>query len=67
MIDLMSKKGAHSFWPVLRINAGRMPAVTALGAVICAAKLSAYTAARRIRWEGAWWRKHISSNALAAC
>jgi phosphoribosylamine---glycine ligase len=46
-------------------NGGRVLAVTALGATISAAKLSAYTAVKAIRWEGAWCRKDISDKALA--
>ena len=44
-------------------NGGRVLAVTALGATISAAKLSAYTAVKPIRWEGAWCRKDISDKA----
>ena len=47
-------------------NGGRVLGVTALGATISAAKLSAYTAVKQIRWEGAWCRKDISDKALAA-
>ncbi len=45
-------------------NGGRVLAVTALGNTIPAAKLSAYTAIKQIRWEGAWCRKDISDKAL---
>jgi phosphoribosylamine---glycine ligase len=45
-------------------NGGRVLAVTALGSAISAAKLSAYTAVKQIRWEGAWCRKDISDKAL---
>jgi phosphoribosylamine--glycine ligase len=45
-------------------NGGRVLAVTALGSTISAAKLSAYTAVKQIRWEGAWCRKDISDKAL---
>ncbi|HEY2146287.1 MAG TPA: phosphoribosylamine--glycine ligase [Pirellulales bacterium] len=45
-------------------NGGRVLAVTALGNTISAAKLSAYTAVKQIRWEGAWCRKDISDKAL---
>ena len=34
------------------------------GATISAAKLSAYTAVKQIRWEGAWCRKDISDKAV---
>ncbi len=44
-------------------NGGRVLAVTALGNTIPAAKLSAYTAVKQIRWEGAWCRKDISDKA----
>jgi phosphoribosylamine--glycine ligase len=42
---------------------GRVLGVTALGNTIAAAKLQAYTAVKRIRWEGAWCRKDISDKA----
>jgi phosphoribosylamine--glycine ligase len=45
-------------------NGGRVLAVTAIGSTISAAKLSAYTAVKQIRWEGAWCRKDISDQAL---
>jgi phosphoribosylamine--glycine ligase len=45
-------------------NGGRVLAVTALGNTISAAKLSAYTAVKQIRWDGAWCRKDISDKAL---
>jgi phosphoribosylamine--glycine ligase len=45
-------------------NGGRVLSVTALGNSIPAAKLSAYTAVKQIRWEGAWCRKDISDKAL---
>jgi len=45
-------------------NGGRVLAVTAVGTTISAAKLSAYTAVKQIRWEGAWCRKDISDQAL---
>lgn len=45
-------------------NGGRVLAVTAMGNSIPAAKLSAYTAVKQIRWEGAWCRKDISDKAL---
>jgi phosphoribosylamine---glycine ligase len=44
-------------------NGGRVLAITALGNSIPAAKLSAYTAVKQIRWEGAWCRKDISDKA----
>jgi phosphoribosylamine--glycine ligase len=45
-------------------NGGRVLGVTSLGATLAAAKLSAYTAVKQIRWEGAWCRKDISDKAL---
>jgi phosphoribosylamine--glycine ligase len=44
-------------------NGGRVLSVTALGNSIPTAKLSAYTAVKQIRWEGAWCRKDISDKA----
>ncbi|MDZ4819386.1 MAG: phosphoribosylglycinamide synthetase C domain-containing protein, partial [Planctomycetota bacterium] len=44
----------------------RVLGVTSLGASIANAKLSAYTAVKQIRWEGAWCRKDISDKAIAA-
>ncbi len=43
---------------------GRVLGVTALGDSISAAKLNAYTAVKKIRWDGAWCRKDISDKAL---
>ncbi len=43
---------------------GRVLGVTALGSTIGAAKLSAYTAVKNIRWDGAWCRKDISDKAM---
>jgi phosphoribosylamine--glycine ligase len=43
---------------------GRVLGVTAMGATISAAKLQAYTAVKKIRWDGAWCRKDISDKAL---
>jgi phosphoribosylamine--glycine ligase len=45
-------------------NGGRVLGVTSLGNSLAAAKLSAYTAVKQIRWEGAWCRKDISDKAL---
>jgi phosphoribosylamine--glycine ligase len=47
-------------------DGGRVLGVTALGNSISAAKLQAYTAVKKIRWEGAWCRKDISDKALRA-
>ncbi|MEE2642505.1 MAG: phosphoribosylamine--glycine ligase [Planctomycetota bacterium] len=43
---------------------GRVLGVTALGDSVPEAKLRAYEAVRKIRWEGAWCRKDISDKAL---
>jgi phosphoribosylamine--glycine ligase len=43
---------------------GRVLGVTALGETIALAKLNAYAAVRKIRWEGAWCRKDISDKAF---
>lgn len=49
------------------VNAGgRVLGVTALGESVPEAKLKAYQAVRKIRWEGAWCRKDISDKALVA-
>jgi phosphoribosylamine--glycine ligase len=45
-------------------HGGRVLGVTSLGNTLAAAKLSAYTAVKQIRWEGAWCRKDISDKAL---
>jgi phosphoribosylamine--glycine ligase len=45
-------------------DGGRVLGVTALGTSIAAAKLQAYTAVKKIRWDGAWCRKDISDKAL---
>ncbi len=45
-------------------DGGRVLGVTAIGETISAAKLSAYTAVRAVRWPGAWCRKDISDKAL---
>ncbi|UUO08042.1 phosphoribosylamine--glycine ligase [Blastopirellula sp. J2-11] len=42
---------------------GRVLGVTAMGDSIATAKLNAYTAVKKIRWEGAWCRKDISDKA----
>jgi phosphoribosylamine--glycine ligase len=44
-------------------NGGRVLGVTALGETISDAKFSAYTAVKKIRWDGAWCRKDISDKA----
>jgi len=44
---------------------GRVLGVTALGESIAKAKLHAYQAVKRIRWDGAWCRKDISDKALS--
>lgn len=45
-------------------SGGRVLGVTALGESIPEAKLKAYQAVKKIRWEGAWCRKDISDKAL---
>lgn len=45
-------------------NGGRVLGITALGNSIAAAKLQAYTAVKKIRWDGAWCRKDISDKAI---
>jgi len=47
----------------LLATGGRVLGVTALGNNIAQAKLQAYTAVKRIRWDGAWCRKDISDKA----
>lgn len=43
---------------------GRVLGITALGDSVSAAKLQAYRAVKRIRWDGAWCRKDISDKAI---
>lgn len=43
---------------------GRVLGVTGIGQSIAQAKLHAYTAVKRIRWDGAWCRKDISDKAF---
>lgn len=45
-------------------SGGRVLGVTALGDSIPKAKLQAYTAVKKIRWDGAWCRKDISDKAM---
>jgi phosphoribosylamine--glycine ligase len=45
-------------------NGGRVLGVTGVGSSISQAKLQAYTAVKRIRWDGAWCRKDISDKAF---
>jgi phosphoribosylamine--glycine ligase len=45
-------------------SGGRVLGVTALGNSISNAKLQAYAAVKKIRWDGAWCRKDISDKAL---
>lgn len=47
-------------------SGGRVLGVTALGSSIPNAKLQAYTAVKKIRWDGAWCRKDISDKAARA-
>ncbi|TWT99734.1 Phosphoribosylamine--glycine ligase [Botrimarina colliarenosi] len=44
---------------------GRVLGVTAIGDTVPAAKLSAYTAVKAIRWRGAWCRKDIADKAVS--
>ena len=46
-------------------SGGRVLGVTALGDSVALAKLNAYTAVKKIRWEGAWCRKDISDGERA--
>ena len=46
-------------------SGGRVLGVTALGQSIAAAKLQAYAAVKKIRWEGAWCRTDIADKAIA--
>ncbi|MDR2114809.1 MAG: phosphoribosylamine--glycine ligase [Planctomycetaceae bacterium] len=46
-------------------NGGRVLSVTGLGDSVSEAKLTAYTAVKCIRWDGAWCRKDISDKALS--
>jgi phosphoribosylamine--glycine ligase len=43
---------------------GRVLGVTALGDTIAQAKLNAYSAVKKIRWQGAWCRKDIADKAI---
>ncbi len=45
-------------------DGGRVLGVTALGETIAKAKLQAYTAVQKIRWQGGWCRKDISDKAI---
>jgi len=45
-------------------DGGRTLAVTAVGTSLARAKLRAYSAVRRIRWEGAWCRKDIGDKGI---
>lgn len=47
-------------------DGGRVLGVTALGDDIAHAKLRAYQAVKKIRWDGAWCRKDISDKARGA-
>ncbi|MDR1924727.1 MAG: phosphoribosylamine--glycine ligase [Planctomycetaceae bacterium] len=44
-------------------NGGRVLGVTGLGETISDAKFAAYSAVKKIRWDGAWCRKDISDKA----
>ena len=45
-------------------SGGRVLGVTALGQTIAAAKLQAYAAVKKIRWQGAWCRTDIADKAI---
>lgn len=45
-------------------NGGRVLGVTAISHSIADAKLKAYTAVRKIRWDGSWCRKDIADKAM---
>jgi phosphoribosylamine--glycine ligase len=45
-------------------DGGRTLAVTAVGESLARAKLRAYSAVRRIRWDGAWCRKDIANKGI---
>ena len=45
-------------------NGGRTLAVSAVGESLARAKLRAYSAVRRIRWDGAWCRKDIANKGI---
>jgi len=47
-------------------DGGRVLGITALGDDIAHAKLRAYQAVKKIRWDGAWCRKDISDKARGA-
>jgi len=46
-------------------DGGRVLAVTGSGETIAKAKLNAYSAVKKIRWQGAWCRKDISDKAFS--
>lgn len=50
----------------VQTDGGRVLGVTALGDDIAHAKLRAYQAVKKIRWDGAWCRKDISDKARGA-
>ena len=45
-------------------NGGRVLGVTGLGNTVAEAKLVAYSAVKRIHWDGAWCRQDISDKAM---
>jgi phosphoribosylamine--glycine ligase len=49
---------------VVVTDGGRTLAVTAFGDSLAGAKYRAYSAVRRIRWEGAWCRKDIADKGI---
>lgn len=46
-------------------DGGRVLSITGLGDTIAKAKLHAYSAVKKIRWQGAWCRKDISDKAFS--
>ncbi|MDR1483241.1 MAG: phosphoribosylamine--glycine ligase [Planctomycetaceae bacterium] len=63
ILDESGQRDANDGVRVLT-NGGRVLGVTGMGKTISDAKLAAYTAVKKIRWDGAWCRKDISDKAL---
>ena len=73
LADAQSLEGVEVFHAATRAGAngegvvndgGRTLAVTAVGESLARAKLRAYSAVRRIRWNGAWCRKDIADKGI---
>ena len=73
LADAHSLEGVEVFHAATRPGAkgvgvvndgGRTLAVTAVGESLARAKLHAYSAVRRIRWNGAWCRKDIADKGI---